>query len=212
MKIAIINEVSSCAKNKDVVAAFSETGNEVINYGMTSPDASPTLTYIQTSLMSALVLNMGMADIVVGGCGTGQGYLNAVMKYPNICCVLITQPLDAWLAKRINAPNCISLALNQGYGWAGDINLKLIASHICENTPEKGYPPAREESQTESRKILNQISENNHKTMVEILQTLPEEIMKPVFLNSVFISETEHAAESELKRLVMTMIRKYQNG
>ncbi len=42
------------------------------------------------------------------------------MQYPGVSCGLIADPLDAWLFSMINAGNCISLALNKGYGWAGE--------------------------------------------------------------------------------------------
>lgn len=41
-------------------------------------------------------------------------------------CGLIQSPLDAWLFGQINGGNCISLALNFGYGWATDINLWFV--------------------------------------------------------------------------------------
>ncbi len=75
--------------------------------------------------MSALLLNLKAVDFVVGGCGTGLGYLNAVMQYPGVFCGHLLTPLDAFLFARINAGNCVSLALNQGYGWAGDVNLRM---------------------------------------------------------------------------------------
>ena len=48
------------------------------------------------------------------------------MQYPGVFCGHIMTPLDAWLFRQINGGNCISLALNQGYGWAADVNLKFI--------------------------------------------------------------------------------------
>ena len=55
------------------------------------------LTYIHTGLIAAAMLNIGAADMVVGGCGTGQGFMNSVMQYPNVVCGLILNPLDAFL-------------------------------------------------------------------------------------------------------------------
>ena len=100
MRIAVVSEISSCAKNRDVAAALAETGHEIINAGMTGPEDSPALTYLHTALLSALLLELELADLVVGGCGTGQGFLNAALQYPGVCCALVTEPLDAWLALR----------------------------------------------------------------------------------------------------------------
>lgn len=199
MKIAVINEVSSCAKNPDVVKAFEQTGNDVLNLGMKTPDQKPELTYLHTALMSAITIELGIADIVIGGCGTGQGYLNAVLQFPRITCAHVLQPLDAWLAKRINDPNCISLALNQGYGWASDINLKMIANSLCEKTDAKGYPPAREESQTQSRVRLNDLSRTTHKPLTEIVGVIEPQLVKDVMGSEEFRAAVESASSSELK-------------
>lgn len=102
MKIAVINETSAAAKNADVLAALEGRGHEIINAGMTEPGATPEMTYIHTGLLSALLLNTGRVDFVVGGCGTGQGYLNSVLQYPNVGCGLIQTPLDAWLFGQID--------------------------------------------------------------------------------------------------------------
>lgn len=199
MKIAVINEVSSCAKNPDVVKAFEQAGSTVLNLGMKNPEQTPELTYLHTALMSAVTLELGIADMVVGGCGTGQGYLNAVLQFPGVICAHILQPLDAWLAKRINAPNCISLALNQGYGWASDINLKMIAEALCEKTNAKGYPPAREESQTQSRIRLNTLSMDTHRPLSEIVDIIEPKLVQDIMNSTDFRVAVESACDCELK-------------
>ena len=115
MRIAIINEVSASMKNADIIRALSPLDAQIYNVGMASPEEKPELTYIHTGLMAAILLNAKACDIVVGGCGTGQGFLNSAMQYPNVFCGLITNPLDAWLFSQINGGNCVSLALNKGY-------------------------------------------------------------------------------------------------
>ena len=50
MKIAVINEVSSCARNQDIVRAIEQTTDAgIINIGMKKPEEEPQLTYIHTS-------------------------------------------------------------------------------------------------------------------------------------------------------------------
>lgn len=203
MKVAVINEVSSCAKNADVVRAFETTGSTVLNLGMKAPEQKPELTYLHTALMSALTMELGLADMVIGGCGTGQGYLNAVLQFPGLVCAHVLQPLDAWLAKRINAPNCISLALNQGYGWASDINLKMIAEALCEETSVKGYPPAREESQAQSRERLRTLSLKTHNSITEIVDSIEPQLVRDVMASADFRSAVEAAEESELKNKLL---------
>jgi len=179
MKIAIINETSSADRNSDILKALEGKGHELINCGMKKTGQAPELSYVHTSLMAALLLETGRVDFVVGSCGTGQGFMNAVLQYPGVSCGHILSPLDAWLFARINGGNCVSLALNQGYGWAGDVNLRLVFDQLF--TPERsaGYPPHRSEPQRAARDLLASISRASHRTMAEIVQVLADEAVVP---------------------------------
>jgi ribose 5-phosphate isomerase RpiB len=187
MLVAVINEVSACGKNPDILAALSEFPDiTVVNAGMARPDEEPPLTYIHTGLMTGLMLNAGACDLVIGGCGTGQGFLNSAMQYPGVFCGLIESPLDAWLFSQINGGNCVSLALNKGYGWAGDVNLRLIFRELFRDPPGAGYPPARAASQRESREALRRVSAAAHKPMDEILAALDPAILETVGCSARF--------------------------
>jgi ribose 5-phosphate isomerase RpiB len=179
MKIAVLNETSAADRNADILHALEGRGHEVINAGMTKNGTQPELTYIHTGFLAALLLNAHRVDYVVGGCGTGQGFLNSVMQYPGVSCGHILTPLDAWLFTQINGGNCISLMLNQGYGWAGDVNLRMIFDQIFSVSPGIGYPPHRAESQKISRETLANISVTVHKSLAEILAQLPKEVVLP---------------------------------
>jgi len=181
MKIAIINETSAADKNKDIISALEGRGHTIINAGMKKTGAKPELTYIHTGLLSAILLNLKRVDLVIGGCGTGQGFLNSAMQYPNVCCGLIQTPLDAWLFAQINGGNCISLALNLGYGWAGDINLKFIFDRLFSLKEfGRGYPAHRRESQQQSIETLKDISKVVHRSFEEIISSLDELVLRPV--------------------------------
>jgi ribose 5-phosphate isomerase B len=178
MKIAVINEISAADKNVDILKALVGRGHDILNLGNTHGNDSPELLYIHTGLMSALLLNLGVVDFVVGGCGTGLGYLNSVMQYPGVFCGHLLTPLDAFLFARINAGNCVSLALNQGYGWAGDVNLRLIFDNLFTPEAGSGYPPHRVEPQRKGRELLVQISQATHRSLADILLSLPEEVIQ----------------------------------
>ncbi len=109
MKIAVINEISAADRNGDILKALEGRGHEVLNLGNRQSNDQPELLYIHTGLMSAVLIYLKVVDFVIGGCGTGQGYLNSVMQYPGVFCGHLLSPLDAWLFARINAGNCISL-------------------------------------------------------------------------------------------------------
>jgi ribose 5-phosphate isomerase RpiB len=175
-----VTEVSTADRNSDILAALNGRGLDVLNAGMTHTGTDqPELTYINTGFLAALLLNTGRADFIVAGCGTGQGFEVSVSQYPGVVCGHLVSPLDAYLYARINGGNCASLPLNQGYGWGADVNLRLLFDQLF--TPERatGYPPHRSDSQRKSRDILQRISDNTHRTMAEIVSTLPPEVVQP---------------------------------
>ena len=180
MKIAVINEVSAMPRNPDILAALKPTGHEVYNLGMDPSKQLPELTYIHTGLMAAIALNCNVCDLVVGGCGTGQGFMLSSMQYPGVFTGLIETPLDAWLFSQINGGNCISLALNKGYGWAADINLRYIFERLFQDPFGQGYPLQRQESQRHSRNMLLQISTAAHKPLIEAARALPKPYLQEV--------------------------------
>ena len=180
MKIAVVNETSSADKNADIMAALAARDHEVMNVGMTKTGAEPSLSYLHTGLLSALLLNLKTADFVVGGCGTGQGYALAAMQYPGVFCGHIANSLDAWLFTQINGGNCISLMLNQEYGWAADVNLRFIFDRIFSVERGGGYPEHRKEPQKAARVSLEQLSEIVHPSMAEIVKVLPDDALNPV--------------------------------
>jgi len=198
MRIAVINEVSARDKNKFILDALKQVDADVHNIGMNESTDKPELTYIHTGLMAGLSLATGAADFVVGGCGTGQGFLLSAMQYPGVFCGHITNPLDAWLFSQINGGNCISLTLNKGFGWAGDINLKYIIEKLFIDAPGQGYPPARSESQRESRGILKGINMTAHRDFFEILKSINKTVLNTVLNYPAFMGFIEEYADDEL--------------
>lgn len=181
MKIAVINEVSASAKNEDIINALHRvTDAEILNVGMKEPGQLPSLTYIHTSYMAAILLNTGSCDFVVGGCGTGQGFINGVLQFPGVVCGLIVEPLDAWLFSQINGGNCVSLPLNKGYGWAGSINLQYLFEKLFADPAGGGFPKERAESQAKSREILAGLSNLTHRGLTEILKVSDPDILKAI--------------------------------
>lgn len=203
MRVAVINETSAANKNPDILGALEGRGLEVLNLGNTGIAGEPALQYIHTGLMSALLLHLDAVDFVVGGCGTGLGYLNSVLQYPGVSCGHILSPLDAWLFARINAGNCVSLALNQGYGWAGDVNLSMIFDAIFTPETGEGYPTHRAVPQRNSRELLKQISATTHLTYPEIIKRLPREVTKPVLEYPAFKPVVFTAAEKDPELLAV---------
>lgn len=205
MRIAVVNEASTAHRNIDIIESLKGFNHEVFNVGMKNTTQSPVLTYIHTGLMTALLLNLNAVDFVVGGCGTGQGYLNSAMQYPGVICGLISDSVDAWLFSQINAGNCISLALNKGYGWAGEINLKYIFEKLFRDEMGLGYPKSRTDIQKSSREELLRISELSHKNMDEILKTINKDLIDTAFSIREFCEViTKHSQNKELQEIIIS--------
>ncbi len=202
MKIAVISEVSARHRNDDIIAALKGCGHKIINIGMTEGEYTTELTYIHTGFMAGALLNSETVDMVIGGCGTGQGFLNSAMQYPGVFCGLILELLDAFLFSQINAGNCISLALNKGYGWAGELNLKYIFEKLFSNEAGKGYPPSRGDSQRKSRVLLKEISKATHKSFDEILLYLDRDIIQTVLEHQPFYDFIEKENKVFLRKLM----------
>ena len=186
MRIAIINEISAADKNKDILSALEGRGFEVLNLGNTQAGETPDLLYIHTGLMAALLLHLKAVDFVVGGCGTGIGFLNSVLQYPGVVCGHLLSPLDAFLFARINAGNCVSLTLNQGYGWAGSVNLRMIFDELFTSETGSGYPAHRAQPQKEGRELLNSLSVIAHKSFSEIVDGIPQDVVKKAIFFPAF--------------------------
>lgn len=200
MRIAVINEVSASLKNVDIIKALEETTDaQIFNVGMQNPEQQPQLTYIHTSYMAAILLNTGACDFVVGGCGTGQGFLNAVMQFPKVFCGLVSDPLDAWLFSQINGGNCISLPLNKGYGWAGNINLKYVFEKLFADPAGRGYPLERAQSQQMSRETLARLSYISHRDLTDILKNSDPEILRAIGGSSTFMDVLKNSTPEALE-------------
>ena len=161
---------------------------------------------METGFLTALLLNLKAVDFVIGGCGTGQGYMNAVLQYPGTSCGLLMDPAEAFLFARVNAGNCISLPLNKGYGGiGGDVNVRMILENIFCDDFGKGYPPARAEIQVSARKRFEALSLASHKPMTEILDVMDKGTLMNALNFPGIKPVVESAPDSELKEKVLSL-------
>jgi ribose 5-phosphate isomerase RpiB len=198
MTIGVVTEVSTKEKNSLVLSALENRGHEVFNLGMKGGGAEPELTYLQTGFLGAVLLGGGCVDLVVGGCGTGQGFLNSVLQYTGVCCGLIESPLDAWLFAQINGGNCVSMALNKGFGWAGEVNVRFIFDQLFSVEWGLGYPPHRMESQQRSRALLQGLSRLTHLPLPQIVERAEESVVRPALSFPGVMDFLEAHATSDL--------------
>ena len=189
------------------MAAAATIGfDELLNLGMKNEEGEPDLSYMETGFLTALLLNLKAVDFVIGGCGTGQGYMNAVLQYPGTSCGLLMDPAEAFLFARVNAGNCISLPLNKGYGGiGGDVNVRMILENIFCDDFGKGYPPARAEIQVSARKRFEALSLASHKPMTEILDVMDKGTLMNALNFPGIKPVIESAPDSELKEKVLSL-------
>ena len=205
MKIAIVTEISTAHRNQDVYNALCEAtkdmGHEIINIGMHGPDDSP-LNYLTNGFLTGLLLNLGRVDFVVGGCGTGTGYINAELCFPGVFSTQCLEPLDAWLFPQINDVNSISLALNKDYGWAAEQRLVMMFKELFR--PElkaAGYPRERKEVQNALRDRLCDYSAATHRTMAECTRALDQSIVHQALRHPGVweLVDIDHVEDADLK-------------
>ena len=210
MKIAVVIEGSTKAKNADVVKALESLnqGHEIYNLGMKNVEGEPDLNYLDTAFIAALALNLKAVDYVVAGCGTGQGFMNAILQFPGTACGLLIDPVDSFLYSQVNAGNCVSFCLNKNYGLGGDLNLKYMLKSLFNDTYGQGYPPARREIQLKARARLEKLSLDAHKSMKEIIQLMDKNVIDTALkFPGVLEFIKDKAPQSELKDLVLSLAK-----
>ena len=202
MKIAVLVELSTAHRAQVVMEEVKKTGHEVYNASMSSPEDELQLNYLQTGLMSAILLNTHAVDFVIGGCGTGQGYLISANQYPNVYCGHILSPLDAFLFSQINGGNCVSLAFNEGWGWGGEVNLQYILEKLFCCPVGGGFPRERAVPQKEFREKLCDVSKATHKDLEQIVKDLDQNLVKECFKHPVFCQLLKDAHDPMADRLL----------
>lgn len=182
MKIALINENSQAAKNGVIVETLKKVveplGHEVFNYGMYTADDKAQLTYVQIGILAAILLNSGAADLVITGCGTGEGAMLACNSFPGVLCGHVVDPTDAYQFTQVNNGNCIALPFAKGWGWGAELNLQYVFEKLFVDEWGGGYPKERKEPEQRNAKILNEVKKVTHRDLLDILPNLDQDLVK----------------------------------
>lgn len=190
MKIALINDNSQCSKNaliyKELKKVCDKYNYEVINFGMKNENDNP-ITYVEEGLIASILLNTGIVDFVVTGCGTGEGAMMALNSFPNVYCGLITDPTSAYLFSQINGGNAVSLAYAYNFGWGSEITLENIFNELFREPVGGGYPKERAESEKNNREILKKVKNITTRPLVESLKDIDKTLLEHISKNDTFI-------------------------
>ena len=190
MKIALINENSQAAKNSIIEATLRKVveplGHEVFNYGMYSADDAAQLTYVQIGILAGTLLNSGAADLVITGCGTGEGAMLACNAFPGVLCGHVVDPTDAYQFTQVNNGNAIALPFAKGWGWGAELNLQYVFEKLFVEEWGGGYPKERAVPEQRNAKILNEVKKVTHRDMLDILPALDRDLVRGAFAGEKF--------------------------
>lgn len=190
MKIALINENSQAAKNSIIEATLKKVveplGHEVFNYGMYSADDEAQLTYVQIGILAATLLNSGAADLVITGCGTGEGAMLACNAFPGVLCGHVVDPTDAYQFTQVNNGNAIAMPFAKGWGWGAELNLQYVFEKLFVEEWGGGYPKERAVPEQRNAKILNEVKKVTHREMADILPELDRDLVRGAFAGEKF--------------------------
>ncbi len=195
MKVALINERSQENKNEFIYKILKKVASkyhhEVFNYTI---DCN-AIDYVESGILTGILLNSKAVDFVISGCATGQGFLISANKMPNVYCGYVKNSIDALLFLKINGGNAISIPFGQIFGMGTDVNLEEIFTTLFTVEAKSGYPINRKEIQEEQRNTLTNICLNNECAMIDILQSLDKEKLRKIVANEYF--EENFFANSE---------------
>ncbi len=190
MKIALINENSQAAKNAVIEHALKKVaepmGHEVINFGMYTAEDAHQLTYVQIGILAAVLLNGGIVDYVITGCGTGEGAMLACNSFPGVICGHAEDALDAYTFAQINDGNALAIPFAKGYGWGGDLNLGYIFEKLFSEPSGQGYPRERAVPEQRNKRILDGVRKVAYRPLAEILPALDRELVRGALAGEKF--------------------------
>ena len=190
MKIALINENSQASKNELINATLKKVveplGHEVLNFGMYSADDEAQLTYVQVGLLTAILINSGAADLVITGCGTGEGAMLACNSFPNVLCGHVVDPTDAYQFTQVNNGNAIALPFAKGWGWGAELNLQYVFEKLFAEEWGGGYPKERAVPEQRNKKILDEVKKITHRDMLTILKEIDRDFLKAAISGAKF--------------------------
>ena len=190
MKIALINENSQAAKNELICETLKKVvepmGHEVFNYGMYGAEDPNPLTYVQIGILTAILINSGAADLVITGCGTGEGAMLACNSFPGVLCGHVVDPTDAYQFTQVNNGNAIALPFAKGWGWGAELNLTYVFEKLFVEEWGQGYPRERAIPEQTNKRILDEVKKVTHTDMEYILKNLDQDLVKGAISGAKF--------------------------
>ncbi len=178
MRIGLINGSHQSNKNNYVYNSLKNIaekyGHEVINFGAYNEENE--LTYVQTGIFTAILLNSKAVDFVVTGCSTGEGVMIVSNSFPGVICGHIENEYDAYLFMQINAGNAVSIP------FLDEMNLdfELIFDNLFKEESGHGYPKERKDIQEKNRNIINELKTKTYRDFNEIIKNIDRNLISGI--------------------------------
>ncbi len=153
-------------------------GHEVLNFGMYTAEDEAQLTYVQVGLLTAILLNSKAVDLVITGCGTGEGAMLACNAFPGVLCGHVVDPTDAYQFTQVNNGNAIAMPFAKGWGWGCELNLSYVFEKLFVSEWGQGYPRERAVPEQRNKKILDDVKKITHRDMMSILKDIDRDFLK----------------------------------
>ena len=152
-------------------------GCEVVNFGVFGDEAG-ACSYVEVAVALSLLLSSGAVDFAVTGCSSGQGMMLALNSLPGALCGYLPTPQDAFLFGRINGGNAASLPLGLGFGWCGEINLRLTLEKLFDGPFGAGYPPEQAARKRRDRALANALRDGAVRGWPELADRVDADLLK----------------------------------
>lgn len=212
MRVALINEFSQAGKNSLIYEAVKKSADRyhvtIYNTGMKKEGDVPCLNYMHLGIQAFILLNTGVVEFVITGCGSGQGACMSLNSYPGVTCGYITDASDAYLFTQINNGNAIALSFAKDFGWAAELKIESVCDKIFSGERGCGYPCEMKEIQNKNSQLFREVKTVVAKEPVEILKSLDQDMILTAIAGEEFRNcFLEKHDKSELSNFIMELLK-----
>lgn len=184
MRIGFVNGSRQSSKNNYVFNILkniaSKYNHEVINFG--SYEEKENLSYVQSGIYTAILLNSKAVDFVITGCSSGQGVMIVSNSFPNVICGHIENELDAYMFMQVNAGNAVSIP------FLDEINsdFELIFENLFKEEKGNGYPRERKQIQEKHRLQINDLKNKTYREFMSIVTDIDKDLLAGIVRSDGF--------------------------
>jgi ribose 5-phosphate isomerase RpiB len=144
-------------------------------------------TCAKLSLLSGVLINSGVADFIVTGCGTGGGAMMTMNALPRVQCVFVAEPVDARMFRELNMGNAVSMAFSKRYGNEGDLNLEYTLDELfCPQKLPYYMGKKTHEDCLCYKEEWDMLKEKASRPIIDILQDLDDTYVKEALDSEAF--------------------------